>query len=232
MDIVYLVKDSDTNEELIYSLRSLKNIPHDRVFLVGGFPAGINPETVYHIPTHQTDNKYHNTANALRTAACMDVISENFILMNDDFFIMSPIKNPASDLNLYKGYLDDILSFEKPFPNVIYQNALFDVYFFLQQLGYDDPKCYELHIPMVMNKGNIKDMLSIRGVGNINNLLFRTLYGNLFIFGSIYSKDVKLSAANPTLPDNPNFLSTSDGYFQKIKLFIKNIFDQKSEYEL
>ena len=79
MDIVYLLKDSDVNEELTFSLRSLKNIPHDKVFLVGGFPANIDSEKVYHIPTYQGLNKYNNTTNSLKTAANTKEISEDFI---------------------------------------------------------------------------------------------------------------------------------------------------------
>ena len=35
-DIVYFVKDTDTNEELRYSLRSLANFPHGKVWFYGG----------------------------------------------------------------------------------------------------------------------------------------------------------------------------------------------------
>lgn len=234
MDIVYLVKDCDQNEELIYSLRSLRNLPHDKVFVVGGFPHGLNPEKIYHIPTEQGQNKYKNTANSLNIISKTKDVSDGFILMNDDFFIMSKIKSPISELNLYKGYLEDILAeYEKrPVHNIVYYNALCDIYSFLLHLGFNDPKCYELHIPMIMNKSNLQNMFSLRGINGFNALLFRTLYGNLFAAGSRYSKDVKLSAATPMLSDNPNFLSTSDGYFAKIKPFINNIFNEKSEYEL
>lgn len=234
MDIVYLVKDSDVNEELTFSLRSLKNIPHDKVFLVGGFPANINPEKVYHIPTAQGPNKYHNTTSSLRTVANTSEVSEDFILMNDDFFIMSPIKDPKSELNLYRGYLSDIIaSYDKrPVHNIIYYNALCDIYSFLLHLGFDDPKCYELHLPMIMNKKNVRDMFCIRGVNGLPVLFHRTLYGNLYTHGALYTKDVKLSATTPMMPESPYFLSTSDGYFAKIKLFLNNIFNQKSEYEL
>lgn len=235
MDIVYLLKDSDHNEELVFSMRSLKNIPHGKVFLVGGFPSEINPEKVYHIPTYQGPNKYENTTTALRAAASCEEVSDDFILMNDDFFIMSPIKNPVSELNLYRGYLMELIASydRRPVYNIHYYNALCDVYSFLLQLGYDDPKCYELHIPMVMNKKKVLDMLTIRQASNsLPRLLFRTLYGNLFVSGSVCTKDVKLSAATPMLSENPYFLSTSDGYFAKIRLFIRSIFNEKSEYEL
>ena len=35
MDLVYLVRPGEQNEELRWSLRSLVNLPHERVFEVG-----------------------------------------------------------------------------------------------------------------------------------------------------------------------------------------------------
>lgn len=57
MDIVYLVKECRINEELTYSLRSLVNLPHDKVFLVGGCPTNIDKTKITHIPTLQGNNK-------------------------------------------------------------------------------------------------------------------------------------------------------------------------------
>ena len=38
MDAVYYVRPGDRNDELRYSLRSLANLPHDRVWIVGHTP--------------------------------------------------------------------------------------------------------------------------------------------------------------------------------------------------
>ena len=50
-DIVYFVKDTKINEELRYSLRSLKNFPHGKVWFYGGCPEGLKPD--YHIKIEQ-----------------------------------------------------------------------------------------------------------------------------------------------------------------------------------
>ena len=76
MDIVYLVKDCTENEELTYSLRSLVNIPHDRVFIVGGCPRNIDTSKVIHFPILQTDTKYKNTTNNLKLICNQDNLSE------------------------------------------------------------------------------------------------------------------------------------------------------------
>lgn len=58
-DIVYFVKESDENEELRYSLRSLKNFPHKRVWFYGGCPKGLKPDV--HVYVEQNEqNKWQN----------------------------------------------------------------------------------------------------------------------------------------------------------------------------
>lgn len=91
MDAVYIVrKGACNNLELLFSLRSLKNLPHDRVFIVGYLPRWVR--NVVHIPCE--DPHKLKALNALHkiTTACKDSrISEEFVLMNDDFFITKPI---------------------------------------------------------------------------------------------------------------------------------------------
>ena len=60
-DIVYFVKESESNEELRYSLRSLVNFPHRYVWFYGGCPEGLNPD--FHVPVKQDkDNKWKNVS--------------------------------------------------------------------------------------------------------------------------------------------------------------------------
>ena len=62
MDIVYLIKVDPENdsEELRYSLRSLKNIPHQKVILVGEKPEWVT--NVEFIPVAQTKTKHQSYA--------------------------------------------------------------------------------------------------------------------------------------------------------------------------
>lgn len=234
MDIVYLLKESETNDELTYSLRSLKNLPHDKVFFVGGMPNNINPEKVYHIPTEQGDNKYKNTANAMLTACMCSKISEDFILMNDDFFVMTPIKDIKKELNLHRGLLDDMIFFyanEFPFKDE-YLSGLRQTRELLRRVKIHGPLNYELHTPMVINKAKMIEVFKIPGFNDIESPMFRSLYGNLRLKDSQYTQDVKMDALHLNLPENPTFLSTSDNYFKTVKVFMNAIFPDKSEYEL
>ena len=103
MDILYTLKQCDQCDELIYSLRSLCNLPHDRVFLVGGCPKNIDKSKVVYIPTEQKGTKWRNSTNNVKTACKDPRLSDDFILMNDDFFVLKPINDPAKELNLQQG---------------------------------------------------------------------------------------------------------------------------------
>lgn len=236
MDIVYFIKDELENDALILSLRSLSHIPHDKVFLVGGFPNGVNPETVFHIPVEQDGGtKYKNTTKMLRLVSKTPEISDKFILMNDDFMFMEDIKDPETELNLHRGYVDDIIKDyleryqgqEHP-----YVTGMQDTKRVLQGLGYVNPLSYELHIPIVMHKNDLQQMFNIPGLDSIPVLHKRTLYGNLYLRNSKYTQDVKMDLHHPELPENTKFLSTSDMYFRQFKPFLLSMFDKPSEYEL
>jgi hypothetical protein len=234
MDIVYLLKESKENEELRYSLRSLKNMPHDKVFFVGGMPDFVNLDKVFHIPTLQDANRYKNTATGMLTACMCSKISDDFILMNDDFFIMTPIKDVKKEFNLHRGLLDDMILYysnEFPFKDE-YLSGLRETRELLRRLKIHGPLSYELHIPMVINKRDMVETFLIPGFMDMKAPMFRSLYGNLHLKDSQYTHDVKMDALHLELPDNPTFLSTSDSYFKTIKVFMNAIFPDKSEYEL
>ena len=78
------------NEELRYALRSLKNLPHRDVWIIGGIPDWVRDVRFYEYPRSTT--KYETTAQHMVTACRHPEISDPFVLMNDDFYIMKPMK--------------------------------------------------------------------------------------------------------------------------------------------
>jgi hypothetical protein len=91
MDIVYIYRHSrDDGRELRYSLRSLSNVPHGKVFIIGDKPKWT--KGIVHVPA--SDPHGLKALNALHkiTVACRDPrVSEDFVLMNDDFYVLKPI---------------------------------------------------------------------------------------------------------------------------------------------
>lgn len=101
VDIVIPYKKSYTNE-LMYTLRSLKNIPHRNVYIIGDK----TNYRVKHIPYTHTSDIAKNTYNILRIAAETKEVSSNFIWMHDDMMFLQPLKElPVFHLGLY----DDII---------------------------------------------------------------------------------------------------------------------------
>ena len=233
MDIVYLVKDSPTNEELTYSMRSLVNIPHDKVFLVGGCPGNIDRNKVIYIPTLQGPNKYKNTTLGLKTVCEDSRLSEDFILMNDDFFILKPIQDPVSELNLCRGTISDVLAEIRSRIGVdtYYTISMAQTEVFLQDFGYNRPLSYELHIPMAMNKKTFLGLFLLNYIGSIQYGNYRSIYGNLYLKDSRVVKDVKIY--RDYVPErNETFLSTEDNSWPLIRPEVEALFPGKSPYEL
>ena len=67
MDIVYPIKKTIKNEDLRYSLRSLCNIEHNKVFIIGELPDWVSEE-VYYIPVQQNLDRYEATTNNIKIA--------------------------------------------------------------------------------------------------------------------------------------------------------------------
>lgn len=233
MDIVYTLRNHYDGEELRYSLRSLNNMPHDKVFFVGGCPRWA--KNIIHIPTEQKGTKYKNTTGNLITACNDNRISANFILMNDDFFILEKIKNPTKELNLYMGtvrsYIDKL---KKRHPaGSAYIKGMEQTKVFLEGLGVSDPLSYELHIPFVVNKKKFLKIFELPGVKDIHCFHKRTVYGNLHLKSGTDTQDVKIFFNSGFMPKKlSKFLSCDDMGFYSLHNFLLNKFPKKSVYEI
>lgn len=232
MDIVYTLDKKCDGEELRYSLRSLVNMPHDKVFVVGACPRWL--KNVIHIPTEQTGTKWQNVPRNLR-AVCQDErVSANFIYMNDDFFVTDKVKTPGKELNLYNDTLQALIERAKKngHDNTPYIRGAWETNEFIKWLGVPEPKSYELHTPMVFNKKKLAKMFELKGVWDIDVLHYRSLYGNLYLSGGQNTQDVKVFIRNGFPPSKPGkFLSCDNGGFFILHNFLFTKFPEKSAYE-
>lgn len=227
-DIVYFVKDSQDNEELLYSLRSLKNFPHGKVWFFGGCPQGLKPDV--HIQVNQNQrNKYMKVRNMLELAVSQNGLSDNFWLFNDDFFVMSKVSYllPTIDGSLARKIQKVENSFER---RTAYSNRLRNTIYALRDMEKDRLN-YELHIPMEINKEMAAEVFDKFK----DNVAFRSAYGNYFDLAKTLHPDVKVYDTDSTYdPDVHNvYLSTSDQSFMygNIGKYIKKTFTEPSEYE-
>lgn len=236
MDIVYLVKECQKNEELTYSLRSLANLQHKRVFIVGGCPNTINKEKVVYRPILQrSGNKFTNTTQNIQQICKNKDLSSDFILMNDDFYILKPIKEPQAELNLSRGRIDQVIEeYKKRYHNCTnsYLEGMKQTNIFLKDLGYERPLSYELHIPMVLNKEKLLEMFKLPYINTISVFHWRSVYGNLYLKNSRIINDVKVLNDYYYELGTDKFLSTEDNSFQRVQPFLDHLFPDRSPYEI
>lgn len=222
-DIVYFVKDTKTNEELKYSVRSLKNFPHRKVWFYGGCPDDLKPDV--HIKIEQDQpTKWQNIFKMFKLVCDNEKISKDFWLFNDDFFIMKPIEKPV---NLYNGDLyKRVVTLEDTHGGITpYSQQLRYTLQELEALGCET-KNYALHTPMLINREKGKELCNI-----IDGPMIRCLYGNYFKIGGKEHSDVKIDRIDRLYKDG-EYLSTNDKSFSgKVGQQIKELFSDKSKYE-
>lgn len=237
MDIVYTLKQSETNEEFFYSLRSLCNLPHDRVYIVGGVPYNVDLNRVHYIPTKKLETKYKTTTQNLIVAANIKELSDDFIWMNDDFYILQKIENPVVELALHYGTINSVIDmYMRRIGHMSrYIEGAKTTLEYLNTLGIKEPLSYELHIPIIYNKHKVLEMFELPGIKDIPVLYKRSVYGNIYNIGGAYTSDVKILNKTPvddTILNTMKFLSSSDFTWVKIKSHIQTKFEKKCKYEL
>lgn len=239
IDIVYLVINNSDNDsqELRYSLRSLKNIPHRKVYIVGEKPEWVR--NVEFIPVLQDRPRIDNVMTSMTTAVSHEVISEDFILMNDDFFFMKQIDFlPALNFGLMK---EAIARYEHRYPEGSYYiSSMKRTHKSLVERGIAHPLSYELHIPMMFNK--YKAMTMLRDEQWPYHI--RSYYGNIYATGGQSVADVEVFLEqrhnSPLYQQDPEkyldeqlLLSATGGSFGRglVGSFIRSRFSEASMYE-
>jgi len=229
MDFVYICKDG-VNEELKYSIRSVvESFPEASIWLVGGKPDWY---TGNYIKVEQKDSKYKNAVKNLEIICSSQEISESFILMNDDFYIVKKIDKIE---NFHGGFLlDKINLYQKLNGNSQYTRKLSRTYNKLKALEFENPLDYELHIPMIMEKEKLKTIIEL-----LDQFLWRSIYGNKFNVGGTQMEDVKVYTTGPLVLKSYNlninshiYLSSADSSFNNVfNKILKDKFDKKTKFE-
>lgn len=245
MDLVYIVRNGDENNELLYSLRSIaKYAPSvDNVWVVGYKPTWVSNKVKY-IATHQK-NKSSGWINARFNVlyACLcDEISDNFILMNDDFIATRKISDWAVSTMKVENTLEaEIQKWKDKNFDSHYTRAFIKTLNILKGITDDDLFNYELHMPMIINKKKFLDMLQNSKIKedyqSKDIVLYRTLYGNYYHYSfneiiddvKIYNNDIK--------PITTEWISVFDDWigdhkkYPRLNRFIDTEFNKKCIYE-
>ena len=231
-DIVIPVAHEPNNDELRYCLRSLKNLPHRRVVIAGYLHTWINPDKVLHIPTNQTTlrTRFLRSGHNIRTAFADKRLTSEIILFNDDFYCIKPVKELPIH---HRGTFDDLLNGEYKTLNSSWVRMLRRTNSILKAY-YQSTYCYELHMPMAINR---KIYLEIYKKYNKRTAHMhgstRSLYANMMQLGGTQIPDVKVYKPESPIPDT-GFISSAPGSWQpgSLQRYVKNLFKEKSQYEL
>lgn len=228
MDLVYICRSGE-NEELRYSIRSMvENFPHDEIWVVGGKPSWYVGN---HIPVAQGRIKYENAQNNLKAIVESEAISEQFVIVNDDFYAIKPIKKIY---NFASGTLHKKLeSYSARHPSSYYTNLIMLTYKKIKQMHGEDfiPIDYDIHVPMVYEKSKLKPLIKY-------TLLWRSLYGNTYNVPYRIMKDVKIyrynreEALKEIIERNVRYISSDDESFEYVKdNLLAEMFPYPSKYE-
>lgn len=209
LDVVYMVKAGEDNEPLRHSLRSLANLPHGRVWVVGYKPRWLHG--VSYLPVMQRGAKHNNTWRNWVEMARSPLLPDRFVLFNDDFFVTRPIESVP---DLHRGPLSEAIEWLGRVRVTSYQARMVATQRILRRAGVAEPHLsYELHIPLVIDRAALADSvewLHRNATAPLDSMAKRSFYGNWAQAGGRQVADVKVQKANHGLPqtDLP-FLSTS-----------------------
>lgn len=230
--LVVPVRAAASNEELRYALRSwCLNLPHAAVWLVGYQPHWVS-DGVGHIPTEQVGlSPWEATSVAMRAACEHPGIPEEFVWLDDDTFAVRPVERVPA---VHRGRLRDVAAGRAVSAARVvdeYGPQLAAAANQLEGLGYAEPLCYEMHVPMTIRKTTMLQALEVAaGVDAAK----RSVYGALAGLGGEQADDVKVSWRAPRgYGPQSDFVSTAPDAFTNghVGRWIRAMFPNRCRYE-
>lgn len=226
MDVVYVNRDGE-NPELMYSLRTLTNVEHDRVWVYGGAPVWINPDTVEHRQRIQGGSPYSSTRSHIKAACNTADVSDPFMLWNDDFFAMKPVgKVPVYHRGSLKAMFEE-LSGKTP-----WTKGLQETLSILEKHGLlEGAVSYDTHLPLIVHKDPMREALRWAHNARADSIHTRTLYGAIAGLGGVEVPDPKLMRKGNPFPLGAWLSSGDDTFRSTVEPVLRYLFPDKSPYE-
>jgi len=221
-DLVYVI---DGKQDPKYSIRSAtENIEHRNLVIIGPKPKWA--KGVVHIKCEDLEgegNQIKNTAKKILKACGDKRVSDNFILMNDDFYVMKPWEPEW----LHKDTLRKSVraARKRGISGGYHQKAQVETIVLLGKKAID----YSVHAPCEINKQKMLDVESKYKISS-GKYLTRTVYGNECEVKGVRSPQIKTQEYDR---EEMALLSTIDRVEDKeeFKRYIREKFPNKSKYE-
>ena len=223
MDVVYLTKDGG-NPELQYSLRTLVNVNHGKVWVFGGAPHWLNHDTVRHeLRSQDASSPYKSTQRHLR-AACLHLeVSDPFTLWNDDFYAMQPVGDVPV---MSRGPLGEMAQeFSKV--RTPWAQGLREV------LDWAGPEAmsFDHHQPLVIHKEPMLEALHIANTFRQTAAHVRTVYGEIAGLQGSIVPDAKMMRRQDPFPEGPWLSSSSSTFRGCVEPLLRYLFPTTGKYE-
>jgi hypothetical protein len=244
MDLVYVIgpTQGDSNE-LKYSLRSVEKYGknHGKIIIVGHLPNWIDKSNVIHIPEDFNFYKERNIMECVRLVCKDDRVSNDFIFMNDDFFLKSktnfkklPTYIRPYDLHHYVWSENRTHLRWAKYTRIIEKTHNVLVSKGLPILTYD------IHLPMPINKSKYLEAMYHFDWNCPFKMGFtaRSIYGNFHSIPGTVTDDVKINKmvtfeGTLRVLENKQFFSTGEirDTQNMLKVF-EHLYPNKSKYEI
>ncbi|QDZ10527.1 hypothetical protein [Devosia ginsengisoli] len=199
MDVVIPYRSTPEDFELRYALRSLPNVPHDRVIVAGDKPVIIS-KAVQHVPVGRVEDRYQSSTANIVAAIHGAGVQGEFIVMHDDIFVLRPWSFRHEHLCTIDEYLKGGQATGR------YRAYVESTQDILRSKGIAEPLWFGLHTPTVYDALRLADLVD--GFAG-HRYLLRTLYYNLFPAPSERRRDVKTRVWRAP-PAGADVLSVSD----------------------
>lgn len=225
MDTIYVCRDGE-NPELRYSLRTLVNVEHDRVWIFGGAPRWITGLT--HRKRAQGGSPYSSTRGHIGAACNTPEVSDPFLLWNDDFYAMHPIGSvPVYHRGSMEQTLEEFVSLKTPWGNGLRATAAL-----MEKRGMlAGAMSYDLHVPLIIHKAEMLEALRLARDVSADAVHVRTLYGALSGIGGVTHCDPKLMRRSDPFPRGAWLSSKNDTFRSTAEPVLRYLFPDKSPYE-
>lgn len=227
-DLIIPVRPGEDNPELRYALRSMAaNLPHRKVWIVGYVPTWLTG--VEGIPLAPLKDQYDNMRQSLTVAVNHPGVADTFVLANDDFYVVQPVKScPTYHRGPLREHIAWLHSIGKQQENRWF-TAVRDTYGWLAE-RVEEPLSYETHTPLLMDRAlfaqALKDFPADR------TLAPSSLYAVAGAAGTGERQDcVKQELSEWRRREIPLLSSSDRGFRGATGDFIRKLFTEKCRYE-
>lgn len=196
IDVVYPLGTGSKWKDLefVFSLRSLHKYLKNfrRVIVVGELPrtVGDAPAPQFLPYKDLTGCKQTNVRRKLEQVRRLGGVTEEFLLMNDDFFFCRPVD--ALEIPYHRsGTMAQHVELRENIPSA-YTESLKETYDWLRTQGYPTND-FEVHVPIRYTKAGLSRVFGLCNFPGNRGGLLRSLFANIEGHPGVASSDVKIA---------------------------------------